>query len=104
MHVTLWIEGMNLERLLRMAADAGILIHAAARKGPRSMQVRVYAYQAVQFTSLCEQSGWTCRTVRTGMLTRLIRLLRARPMLVPAMALACLLVFCSSQMILRIRI
>lgn len=104
MHVTLCIEGMNLERLLRMAMDAGILIHAAARKGTRRMHVRVYAHQAAQFASLCAQGGWTCTTVHAGILVRFMRLLKMRPMLMPAMALACMLVFLSSQMILRIRV
>ena len=104
MHVTLCVEGMNLERLLRMAMDAGILIHAAARKGTRRMHVRVYAHQAAQFASLCAQSGWTCTPIQAGMLVRFMRLLKARPMLVPAMTLCCALVYYSSQIILRIRV
>ena len=104
MYATVCIEGINLEKLLRAAADSGIVIRLAQRKGTRAMRLRVRADQLKHLQLLCEQSGWECKVVRTGGLIRFLRLLRARPMLAPSLALAVVLVMFSSQMILLIRI
>ncbi|MBQ8618175.1 MAG: sporulation protein YqfD [Clostridia bacterium] len=104
MFVTVCIEGINLEKLLREASRAGLLIRSASRKGMRSMRLCVRAKQMKLLEELCARSGWTCTVVREGGIVRLIRFLRERPVFVPAMALSALLVWLSSQMILRIRI
>ena len=104
MHVTVCIEGINLERLLREAAQQGLLIRSVKRTGTRTMCLRVRADQVKQLTVLCEKSGWTCEVVRAGILMRLSRMLRARPALVPALTLCVLLVYISSQMILLVRV
>jgi len=104
LHVTVCIEGINLEKLLRAASDAGIVIRFAQRKDTRKMRLRVRADQLKQLKTLCEQSGWECKVVRTGRLIRFLYLLHARPLLVPSLALAVALVMVSSQMILCIRV
>ena len=98
------IEGINLEKLLRAAAQAGVVIRSARRLDARSMLLCVRADQAGQLAALCGESGWAFTRVHAGPLVRLIRLLRARIALVPAFALAALLVWLSSQMILRVRV
>lgn len=103
-HVTVCIEGINLEKLLRAAALSGIVVRSAQRRGPRTMHLCVRADQLEMLEKLCAQSGWTCTCLQEGMFLRFFRQLRARPVLVPALALGMLLVLLSSQMILCIRV
>jgi len=93
-----------LEKLLRTAADSGIVIHSARRKGARALRLRVRADQLKMLQALCAQSGWSCRIVKRGRLLRFGCLLRARPAMLPAFVFGAALVLLSSQMILRIRI
>ena len=102
--MTVEIEGINLEKLLRAAADGGLVVTHAQRCGPRRMRLRVHAYQMKRLQALCARFGWELREVRAGSLVRAARVLRRRAMLVPSMALAVLLVWLSSQMILAVRI
>lgn len=104
MYVTVLIEGVNLERLMKEAVQAGVVIRRAQRKGVRAMQLCVHARQLALLEKLCAQSGWTCRRIHAGMLIGLAGLLRARPMLAPALMLSMLLVMLSSKTILAIRI
>lgn len=104
MFVTVCIEGINLEKLLRAASQTGLLIRSASRKGMRAMRLRVRADQLEQLEEICTRCGWTCTIVGEGILVRMCRFFRARPAFVPAMALSVVLVWLSSQMILRIRI
>ncbi|MBR5302194.1 MAG: sporulation protein YqfD [Clostridia bacterium] len=104
MHVTLCIEGINLERLLRMAADSGVVVRAAERTGTRTMRVCVRADQAAKLEALCQRGGWACRRQREGIFISIVRSMKARCMLVPALVIAALVVFASSQMILRIQV
>lgn len=104
MYVTLSVEGINLERLLRNAADSGLVICSVRRTGLRTMRLRVRADQEAQLITLCKEYGWNCVRVQAGILIRLACWLKARPMFLPAMALAVMLVFFSSRMILFIRV
>ena len=102
--ITVHIEGINLEKLLRAAAEAGVVIRSARRQGPRAMRLQVRADQAARLMTLCEESGWDCARIAEGPVVRLGRFLRARPAFLPGLALGILLVWLSSQMILQIRI
>ena len=104
LHVTVCVEGVNLEKLLREAAQEGIVIRSARRRSVRMMRLRVRADQLRQLEELCARSGWTLMRMRSGIFLRLYHGLRMRPVLAPALLLACLLVMLSSQMILRIRV
>ncbi|MGN0772998.1 MAG: sporulation protein YqfD [Candidatus Ventricola sp.] len=104
MHVTVEIEGINLEKLLRAAADGGLVVTHAQRCGPRRMRLRVRAYQMKRMQALCARFGWELREVRAGSLVRAARFLRRRALLAPSLALGALLVWLSSQMILAVRI
>ena len=104
MRVTARVEGINLEKLLRAACEAGIRICNARRAGARAMLVSLQADDMRRFRAMCGQYGWTYREIRPGLMIRMVRFLRRRFMLVPAMALSVLLVWLSSQMILCIRV
>ena len=104
MRVTVEIEGINLEKLLRAAAESGLLVTNAQRLGPRTMRLRVYAHQMKRLRALCARFGWELREIRAGRLVRAARLLRRRTMLLPSLALGALLVWLSGQMILSVQI
>ena len=104
MRVTVEIEGINLEKLLRAAAESGLLVTNAQRLGPRTMRLRVRAVQMKRLRALCARFGWELREVRAGSLVRAARLLRRRTMLAPSLALGALLVWLSGQMILSVQI
>ena len=102
--MTVEIEGINLEKLLRAAADSGLLVSNAQRSGPRTMRLRVRAHQMKQLRALCARFGWELREIRAGSLVHAARILRRRAMLAPSLALCALLVWLSGQMILAVQI
>ena len=102
--MTVEIEGINLEKLLRAVAESGLLVTRAQRRGPRTMRLRVRAAQLGAFYALCARFGWEVREIRAGQLVRALRFLRRRPLLVPSLALGALLVWLCGQMILCVRI
>lgn len=104
MYVTARVEGINLEKLLRAAAQDGIYVRHARRMGSRTMLVCLRADSISRFRKLCAESGWTYQETNTGCMLRGIRFLRRRFMLIPSAVLCALLVWLSSQMILSIRI
>lgn len=104
MRVTGRIEGINLEKLLRTAAQQGVALRAVRRLDARAMEVCVHAGQEAALKEMCARSGW--RYVRTyeDIFVRAAGFFRRRPCVLPAMALCALLVWLSSQMILCIRV
>ncbi len=104
MHVTVLIEGINLEKLLRAAAGAGVVLAHIRRVDVRQMQMRVRVDQLARLKEICAQAGWGCTTLREGRMVRTARQLRGRPMLLPALAISLVIVLVSSQWILRVRV
>lgn len=104
MRITVEIEGINLEKLLRAAADAGILVTQARRNGPRQMCIGVYWWQMAQLRALCARSGWQIREIREGLAVRAGRFVRRRKALMLSLSLGVLLVGLSGRMILDVRI
>lgn len=104
MHVTVDVEGINLEKLLRAAADGGLLVTHAQRRGPRCMRLRVRAWQLAQLRALCARFGWELREIRADGLVCAARFLRRRALLAPSLVLGALLVWFSGQMILAVQI
>lgn len=102
--MTVEIEGINLEKLLRAAAESGIVVTGAQRIGSRTMCLRVRAHQMAMLRALCARFGWELRELRAGSLVRAARFLRRRVMLAASLALAVLLVWLSGRMILAVRI
>lgn len=104
MQVTVSVEGVNLEKLLRMAAADGLLLTDARRTGTRRMQVRVRAWQLEPLRALCVRFGWCLEEKRASLPVRAVRFLRRRWMLALSLLLGVLLVWGSGRMILAVRI
>ena len=104
MRLTVLIEGINLEKLLRTAQEEGILLLGVRRMGTRSMSVSIGSRDKVKLEALCEKSGWQMRETRTGFSLRAMRFFKKRFMLIVSLAFGVLLVYASSHMILDVRI
>ena len=57
MRLTVLIEGINLEKLLRAAQEEGIVLFAARRMDARSMRVSLASGDRQTLQALCEKSG-----------------------------------------------
>lgn len=104
MHVTVEVRGLNLEKLLRMAAQEGILLTHARRRGPRGICVCVPARHRRAFEALCGRCGWQTQALGYSVGVRLRRFLVCRPMLPLGLAIGVLLVFFSSQVVLSVQV
>lgn len=104
MSVTLEIEGLNLEKLLRAAAQEGVVLRDAHRSGARTLQVRIGLRQRKALEALCARFGWSVREVRAGLLLRAVRLAVRRKTLVAAVLLGAALAAASSRLLLRVEI
>lgn len=104
MSVTLEIEGLNLEKLLRACAQEGVLLRGVRRTGERTLLVRVSVRQIKTLEALCARFGWTLREVRAGLALRVSRLAAARKSLAAAALLGVALTALSSQVLLRVTI
>ena len=104
MKLTIDVTGVNLEKLLTLAAQNGIVVLSAQRKSPRILRMTIAFGQQKALYALCSRYGWACSVVsRSALLSTLIGVKR-RPMLAAGAALCVLLVMISSQIIWRIRI
>lgn len=104
MRATVLISGVNLEKLLRAAPAAGLTLRHVKRLGTREISAQVSLGQMKTLAALCERSGWALRELRADSALRAARFLRRRATLAAGMALCVLLVWLSSQMILRVQI
>lgn len=104
MLVTAQIEGVNLEKLLLSAQQHGIVIKEARRIAPRTMHVSMQSGERAALASLCAKSGWNMREIRADCSVRALLFLGRRRWLPVSFVLFLLLVWLSSQMILRIQI
>lgn len=104
MSVTIRVEGINLEKLMRDASQAGILLRDLTREGDRAIRVRIRAGDLRAFYALCDRQGWTAEELRAEWLLRALRFLDRRRFLAAGMLLGALMVYASSQMILAVRI
>lgn len=104
MRLTVFIEGINLEKLLRAAQDEGIVLFGAKRTDVRAMRVSLSAGDRKKLQALCEKSGWQMREIGADVLLRAVRFFARRRALPAAMLLCVLLVYASSQMVLAVRI
>ncbi len=102
--MTVIIEGLNLEKLLREAADSGVTLFRAERIDVRAMRVRVQAWQMCALLALCERLGWTAREERAGWIVRALRFARRRAVLFAGLLLAGAVVYLSSLMVLRVEV
>ncbi|MCI6375873.1 MAG: sporulation protein YqfD [Clostridiales bacterium] len=104
MSVTLEIEGLNLEKLLRAAAQEGVVLRNVYRSGERTLRVRVGLRQRRALEALCARFGWMVREVRAGLTLRAARWAARRSTLVAAALLGIALAAASSRLLLRVEI
>lgn len=96
------IEGLNLEKLLRAAAEAGIPLRDVRRVGARTMRARVSAMHLKALRLLCERYGWVVREREAGLLVGAGRFLLRRCMLAVGAALCVLTVYAASHLLLAV--
>lgn len=97
------VEGLNLERFLRMAGESGIFFARVQRNG-RKLRLLVPEEQIQGVLKLAERGGWRCVEGRRQGLGRGLDALRRRWML-PAAALLCMmLVALGMQVMWRVEI
>ena len=104
MRVNAEVTGLNLERLLTLAARAGIVVYDVQRVGLRALHIGIDRRQLGAFEAICQRAGWEMRiTGRSFVLNALMKIKR-RPMLLLGALLCVVLVWVSSRMIWRISI
>lgn len=104
MRVTVRIEGLNLEKLLRLAPQSGVTLREVRRIGARALVAVVPAWQLRALRSLCGRAGWALSELHADAGIRAARFGRRRVSLAMGMALCIALVWLSGQMILSVRI
>lgn len=104
MGITAEVNGLNLERLLTLAAEAGLYIQGAERIGPGKVRISLPAREKTEFIELCTRYGWEVHLTRISAVERIIRYIKRRPMLLCGTALYLLMMAISSNMILAVRI
>lgn len=104
MRVCVEIEGLNLEKLLRAAAEEGIPLRDVRRVGARTMRSRVSVRDMAALRALCERYGWVIAERGAGPLVRAGRFIRRRCMLAVGAALCAAAVYASSQLVLLVEI
>ena len=97
--VTLEIEGLNLERLLRTASTAGFVLEDVQREDVRSVRVRLPVWERKRMLALCERYGWQAREIQAAMPVKAMRFAARRLMLGAGMMLFVLLMYGSSRMV-----
>ncbi|MDY5347920.1 MAG: sporulation protein YqfD [Candidatus Ventricola sp.] len=100
MSVVMEITGLNLEKLMRAAAQEGLVLRDVRREEERAVRVRVSLRQMKALRALCGRYGWELRELHAGALLRAGRFLAQRRMLAVAALLCPMLVYASSQMLL----
>ena len=104
MSVTLEIGGLNLEKLLRAAAQEGVVLRDVHRSGERALRVRTGLRQRKALEALCARFGWSVREVHAGLTLRALRFAGRRRTLVAAVLLGAALAAASSRLMLRVEI
>lgn len=104
MDLTVCIEGVNLEKLLREAPRSGVTLRGVRRLEGRRISARVSLIQMKALKALCARFGWELSEIHAGFCVRAIRLVRRRAALPAGLVLCAAAVWLSSQMILAVRI
>ncbi|MBP3427225.1 MAG: sporulation protein YqfD [Clostridia bacterium] len=104
MQVVVAVQGLNLEKLLREAAQAGVILRGVRREGERSICARVSYFQMGRLRALAERFGWKIAERSASPVLRVLRAL-ARRWTIPAGAALCVaLVLLASRFLLVIHV
>ncbi len=98
--MTVHIRGLNLERLLREAQNAGLPLRHVRRISARCVEAVVPLRQRARLLELCGRFGWEMEEKDAGLLLRALRFAGHRPMLVIGALLCVGLIAVSAQMVL----
>lgn len=104
MRIGVEIEGLNLEKLLRAAAQEGVPLRDVRRTGERSMRASVSVRHGAALRAICARYGWEIREREAGSAVRAGRFLGRRRMLAAGAALCVAAVYALSQLVLRVEI
>lgn len=104
MRVWVEIEGLNLEKLLCAAAQAGISLRDARRVGERTMRARLGVRKLSALRALCERYGWALCERGADPLVCAGRFALRRSMLLAGAALCVAGVWASSHLLLAVEI
>ena len=102
--VTIEINGLNLERLLRECQSAGIRLRSVCRVQIRCIRVCIAAADRGKLEAICTRFGWELREIRVDIWLRALRFCRRRCMLFAGAALGLLMIALSTEMVLGISI
>ena len=98
------VEGLNLERFVRMAGEHGIRLHRIRRPGGRRITARAAETDLPSLAQMAEECGWKLTTGRREGAGRLLEMLENRWLLAAASALTAVLLMMGSQLLWRIEI
>lgn len=104
MKLTVELKGLNLEKLLGIAAQSGMVLRRVTRIDDERMSVQLYAGGFKVLSGICERFGWELRITGRSRILRLADRIMRRPLQPAALALCVVLVMVSSGMIWRIEI
>jgi len=102
--LTIELIGLNIEKLLTLAAQEGVIIRGARRIDARTLRLHIRPDEKRAIDALCARYGWEVRVVDRGRLLDALGWCRQRPALVASFFLYVALVWLSSGMIWRISI
>jgi len=104
MRISVRIEGINLERLLRSAQESGITLLSVRRTDACTIEAQIPVRDKAALMEICARCGWAVSETGADRRMRAALFFIRRPMILPGAALCLLLVWLSSQMILSVRI
>lgn len=104
MRITVRIDGLNLEKLLRAAPESGVTLFRVRRAQARALEAQIRVQDKAALENLCTRFCWAMTETGADLQLRALRFFCRRPMMPLATALCVLLVWLSSQMILAVRI
>jgi len=90
------VEGLNLERFIRLAGEQGIPFSKMDRRG-RKLLAFVSETDAARLEAIAEQGGWNCWIGRRYGLGRLIDTTKAKLVLIGSAVVCVFLTFAASQ-------
>jgi len=104
MWICVSMRGLNLEKLLRIAAGAGIRLQCVRRLDTHALEARLPVSRAGRLRALCDSHGWEMEEIAAARTVRLLRFLRRRWALAAAAPMCVMLVLLASRFLLAVRI
>ena len=100
----LWVEGLNLERLLHLLQEADIPLLSARREGARRLRLLCFEADRQTILALLAEKGWTLKSEAPRGLSQARERLRRHKALPIALAVCATAVIISLQFVWAVRI